>query len=88
MTGWRIGYLTGPAPMLRVMAVIQEQMASCVNAATQRAAIAIRGPQDCVETMRQAYQRRRDLVVERLRRSPACAVPCRTAPTPFPTCAG
>ena len=39
MTGWRIGYLTGPAPMPGVMAVIQEQMASCVNAATQRAAI-------------------------------------------------
>ena len=78
MTGWRIGYLTGPAPMLRVMAVIQEQMASCVNAATQRAAIAaIRGPQDCVETMRQAYQRRRDLVVERLRRISGvrCPVP-------------
>ncbi len=78
MTGWRIGYLTGPAPMLRVMAVVQEQMASCVNAATQRAAIAaIRGPQDCVETMRQAYQRRRDLVVERLRRISGvrCPVP-------------
>jgi aminotransferase len=78
MTGWRIGYLTGPAPMLRVMAVIQEQMASCVNAATQRAAIAaIRGPQDCVETMRQAYQRRRDLVVKRLRRISGvrCPVP-------------
>ena len=78
MTGWRIGYLTGPAPMLRVMAVIQEQMASCVNAATQRAAIAaIRGPQDCVETMRQAYQRRRDLVVQRLGRISGvrCPVP-------------
>ena len=77
MTGWRIGYLTGPAPMLRVMAVVQEQMASCVNAATQRAAIAaIRGPQDCVETMRRAYQRRRDLVVERLGRIPGVRCPC------------
>ena len=62
MTGWRIGYLTGPAPMLRVMAVVQEQMASCVNSATQRAALAaVRGPQDCVDAMRRAYQKRRDL---------------------------
>jgi aspartate/methionine/tyrosine aminotransferase len=69
MTGWRIGYLTGPAPMLEVMAPVQEAMASCVNSATQRAALAaLRGPQDCVETMRQGYQRRRDLVVERLGR--------------------
>jgi aspartate/methionine/tyrosine aminotransferase len=76
MTGWRIGYLTGPASMLRVMAVVQEQMASCVNAATQRAALAaVRGPQDCVETMRQAYQRRRDLVVERLSRIPGVRCP-------------
>ena len=69
MTGWRIGYLTGPAAMLQVMAPVQEAMASCVNAATQRAALAaLRGPQDCVEAMRRAYQRRRDLVVERLGR--------------------
>ena len=76
MTGWRIGYLTGPAPMLEVMAPVQEAMASCVNAATQRAALAaLRGPQDCVETMRLAYQRRRDLVVERLGRIPGVRCP-------------
>jgi aminotransferase len=76
MTGWRIGYLTGPAPMLRVMAIIQEQMASCVNSATQRAALAaVRGSQDCVESMRRAYQRRRDLVVERLGRIPGVRCP-------------
>jgi aminotransferase len=76
MTGWRIGYLTGPASMLQVMAPVQEAMASCVNSATQRAALAaLRGPQDCVETMRQAYQRRRDLVVERLGRIPGVRCP-------------
>jgi aspartate/methionine/tyrosine aminotransferase len=78
MTGWRIGYLTGPARMLEVMAPVQEAMASCVNSATQRAALAaLRGSQDCVETMRQAYQRRRDLVVERLSRIAGvrCPVP-------------
>jgi aspartate/methionine/tyrosine aminotransferase len=76
MTGWRIGYLAGPAPMLRVMATVQEQMASCVNAATQRAAMAaLRGPQDGVEAMRRAYRRRRDLVVERLNRMPGVRCP-------------
>jgi aspartate/methionine/tyrosine aminotransferase len=76
MTGWRIGYLTGPASMLEVMAPVQEAMASCVNSATQRAALAaLRGPQDCVETMRQAYQKRRDLVVERLGRVPGVRCP-------------
>jgi aminotransferase len=76
MTGWRIGYLTGPAPMLEVMAPVQEAMASCVNSAAQRAALAaLRGPQDCVETMRRAYQRRRDLVVERLSRVPGVRCP-------------
>jgi aspartate/methionine/tyrosine aminotransferase len=69
MTGWRIGYLTGPAPLLAVMATVQEAMASCVNSATQRAALAaLSGPQDCVETMRRAYERRRNLVVERMSR--------------------
>jgi aminotransferase len=76
MTGWRIGYLTGPASMLGVMAPVQEAMASCVNSATQRAALAaLRGPQDCVETMRRAYQQRRDLVVERLSRVPGVRCP-------------
>jgi aspartate/methionine/tyrosine aminotransferase len=76
MTGWRIGYLTGPAPMLEVMAPVQEAMASCVNSATQRAALAaLRGPQECVETMRRAYQRRRDLVVERMSRVPGVRCP-------------
>jgi aminotransferase len=76
MTGWRIGYLTGPAPMLQTMAPVQEAMASCVNSATQRAALAaLRGPQDCVEAMRRAYQRRRDLVVERMGRIPGVRCP-------------
>src|SRR5438093_5480751 len=76
MTGWRVGYLAGPAPMLRVMATVQEQMASCVNAGAQRAALAaLRGPQECVEAMRRAYERRRDLVVERLNRIPGVRCP-------------
>lgn len=76
MTGWRVGYLTGPASMLKVMSTVQEQVASCVNAAAQRAALAaLTGPQECVEAMRQAYERRRDFVVERLNRMPGVRCP-------------
>jgi len=78
MTGWRVGYLAGPAPMLRAMATLQEQVASCVNAAAQQAALAaITGSQECVERMREAYDRRRRFVVERLRAIPGvrCRMP-------------
>lgn len=76
MTGWRVGYLAGPAPMVKTMATVQEQVASCVNAAAQRAALAaLTGPRDCVETMRQAYERRRDYVVDRLGRMPGVRCP-------------
>lgn len=76
MTGWRVGYLTGPPAMLRRMEVVQEEMASCVNAAAQQGAIAaLRGPQDCVEAMRRAYEQRRNLVVERLNAIPGVACP-------------
>jgi aminotransferase len=76
MTGWRVGYLTGPAALLRTMATVQEQVASCVNAAAQRAALAaLTGPRDGVEAMRRAYERRRDFVVARLRRIPGVRCP-------------
>jgi len=76
MTGWRVGYLTGPAAMLRTMEVVQEEIASCVNSAAQQAAIAaLRGPRDCVEAMRGAYERRRNLVVERLNAIPGVTCP-------------
>ena len=76
MTGWRVGYLAGPAPMLRAMATLQEQVASCVNAAAQQAALAaITGSQECVDQMREAYDRRRRFVVERLNAIPGVRCP-------------
>ena len=76
MTGWRVGYLAGPAPMLRAMATLQEQVASCVNAAAQQAALAaITGSQDCVDRMVEAYDRRRRFVVERLNALPGVHCP-------------
>jgi len=76
MTGWRVGYLAGPAPMLKAMATLQEQVASCVNASAQQAALAaITGSQECVERMLAAYDRRRRFVVDRLNAIPGVRCP-------------
>lgn len=68
MTGWRVGYTVAPPPVAALIAKLQEPLTSCVNAVAQKAAeAALRGPQDCVETMRRAYQARRDMAVAILR---------------------
>ncbi|MFO7696235.1 MAG: pyridoxal phosphate-dependent aminotransferase [Anaerolineae bacterium] len=65
MTGWRVGYAVASEPVITAMSKIQEPMTSCVNTVAQHGAIAaLLGPQDCVETMRTEYRRRRDLAVE------------------------
>lgn len=67
MTGWRVGYAVGPAPIMEEMEKLQEHMVSGVTAMAQRAALAaIKGPQDCVAKMLSVYQKRRELVHERL----------------------
>ncbi|MDP3262679.1 MAG: pyridoxal phosphate-dependent aminotransferase [Tabrizicola sp.] len=64
MTGWRVGYATGPAPLLKAMTTVQSQSVTSVAAPMQAAALAaLTGPQDCIPTFRTAFQRRRDLVV-------------------------
>lgn len=64
MTGWRVGYATGPAPLLKAMATVQSQSVTSVAAPMQAAALsALTGSQDCIAAFRTAFQRRRDLVV-------------------------
>ena len=59
MTGWRIGYLAGPADLVSAMRKVQGQSTSCPCSVSQAAATAaLDGPQDCVEDMRQAFERR------------------------------
>lgn len=56
MTGWRIGYAVAAPAVTEQMAKLQEAYVSCAPGVSQKAAeSAIRGPQDCVETMRRAY---------------------------------
>jgi aspartate aminotransferase len=78
MTGWRIGYAGGPAPLIRAMAVVQGQSTSNPCSISQWAAVAaLDGPQDFLAGFRAAFQRRRDLVVAGLNacRGIRCPVP-------------
>lgn len=64
MTGWRIGYAAGPLEVIQAMANLQSQMTSNACSIAQAAALAaLEGSQECVETMRQAFEKRRDLIV-------------------------
>jgi aspartate aminotransferase len=68
MTGWRVGYVAAPEPLVDAMTSIQEGMISCVSSVAQEAALAaFIGPQDIVTEMCSAYEHRRDLVCKLLR---------------------
>ncbi len=73
MTGWRIGYATGPQQLISAMAKIQGQSTTNPSSVSQAAALAALTEQDAarqfVSHCRAVYERRRDLVVEGLGRS-------------------
>ncbi|WP_332687823.1 pyridoxal phosphate-dependent aminotransferase [Devosia sp.] len=67
MTGWRIGYCTGPRPLLSAMLKLQSQSTTNPSSISQWAAVeALNGPQDFLAEWRQVFQGRRDLVVKGL----------------------
>lgn len=71
MTGWRIGYTAGPLPLIKAMAKIQGQSTSNPTNVAQIATLAaLTGPQDCVATMRKAFDERRVEMVKLLRAIP------------------
>jgi aspartate aminotransferase len=71
MTGWRIGYAGAPLALTKAMDKLQSQSTSNTSSISQAAAVeALNGPQDTVEEMRQAFERRRDLVVSMLNQAP------------------
>ena len=75
MTGWRIGYCAAPVAIAKACTKLQGQYTSGASSIAQKAAeAAYEGPQDCVEEMRLAFERRRDLVVELARRIPGLKV--------------
>jgi aspartate aminotransferase len=67
MTGWRLGWMVGPADAIKAAANLQSHLSSNVSNISQRAAIeALNGPQEQVEVMRQSFERRRDVIVAEL----------------------
>ncbi len=67
MTGWRIGYMAGPDPIISACTKIQSQSTSNPNSIAQVAAVAaLNGPQDDVERMVSAFAKRREYFLERL----------------------
>jgi len=67
MTGWRIGYLAGPIDLIKAAIKIQGHSTSNVCTFAQYGAIAaLEGSQDCVETMRQAFAQRRQVMYQQL----------------------
>lgn len=75
MTGWRIGYCAAPAEVAKAITKLQGQMTSGASSIAQKAAeAAYTGSQECVEEMRKAFERRRDLVVRLAREIPGLVV--------------
>lgn len=68
MTGWRIGYAAAPVQIAKVMSAYLSQSTGCPASISQAAAAeAFSGPQDHVETMRRAYEERRNYLVGRIK---------------------
>lgn len=75
MTGWRVGFMAGPVEVAKAVTKLQGQTTSGISSIAQRAALAAyEGSQDCVAEMREAFRRRRDLVVRLAREIPGLKV--------------
>ena len=75
MTGWRIGYLAAPLPIAKAVSKLQGQYTSGASSIAQKAAeAAYTGSQQCIEDMRLAFERRRDLIVELAKEIPGWEV--------------
>lgn len=90
MTGWRLGFCTGPADWIAAMTLIQGTATAGVSTISQAAAVAaLEGPQDLLAERRAIYRRRRDLVVNALGAAPGLAcLPPDGAFYAFPSVAG
>ena len=76
MTGWRVGWMAGPADVVKAGTNLQSHLSSNVCNVAQRAAIeAVSGPLDAVADMRSAFDRRRREMVELLRTIPGVQCP-------------
>lgn len=90
MTGWRIGFIAAPEWIVKGCNKLQGQYTSGPCSVSQKAAeAAYTTSQECVETMRKAFERRRDLIVELVKEIPGLEVNCpQGAFYLFPKCSG
>ena len=76
MTGWRIGYMAGPEWLVKACSKLQGQMTSGATSIAMRAALeALTGDQSCVTEMRDAFLRRRDLILGHIAQIPGVRCP-------------
>ena len=90
MTGWRIGYAAGPAPLIAAINKLQSQMSSCPSSISQAAASrALTAEQSFVGESVKLYRERRDYACARLNKVPqlSCLVPD-GAFYLYPSCSG
>lgn len=75
MTGWRIGFIAAPEWIVKGCNKLQGQYTSGPSSISQKAAVAAyTASQECVETMRKAFERRRDLIVSLIKDIPGLEV--------------
>lgn len=75
MTGWRIGFIAAPLWIAKACNKLQGQYTSGASSIAQKAAVAaFEGDQTCVEEMRKAFLRRRDLVIELCKEIPGMKI--------------
>jgi aspartate aminotransferase len=76
MTGWRVGWMVGPADAIKAAGNLQSHLSSNVSNISQRAALeALTGPQEPEEEMRLAFDRRRQTIVAELNTIPGVVTP-------------
>ena len=67
MTGWRVGWFSGPTDLVEEITTAREAVTSCTSTPSQYAALAaLTGPQDPVRDMYETFRERRDYVMERV----------------------
>lgn len=76
MTGWRLGWMAGPLDAMKAAGNLQSHLSSNVSNISQKAALAaLTGPQDEVQAMLAAFDRRRKLAVAELNKIPGWVAP-------------
>ncbi len=75
MTGWRIGFVAAPLELAKAVSKLQGQYTSGPCSVSQKASVAaFNGPQEPVEEMRKAFERRKQLIVQLAREIPGFEV--------------